>query len=384
MTATNRARARALPAAVVAALVIAAGCTDGGGTAGPGCEATEIPAHDGETVVIEGDPWSGYAPFRDARLLDGTAYTALYVEQLCQEQRAADLTSGTADIAVTTLDQYVLHQPDATVVGVIDQSQGADALVLDTLTYPYLDSVDDLGRLVEEFGDDRPVLAYTGNSPSEMLLNELANTTEELRLTDFDLVSVDQSATAYAMLRSGEAQLAVVWEPDTSTARDAGYTVALSSEEVPDSIVDVIVASNQLIERDPGAVRAVLDAFYTAMDGFLADREALVELIAVDGDLDHDAAESVIDGIKLYGTNDADVFMNEGLFPLDQPQAIQSLEAIGSLLALVHPDIRLDQAAVDGSYIADIAEARYGTGGDGASDGGDGGSDGSTDGSTDE
>ena len=49
-----------------------------------------------------------------------------------------------------------------------------------------------------------------------MLLNELANTTDELRLADFELVSVDQSATAFEMLEADEAQLAVIWEPDTS------------------------------------------------------------------------------------------------------------------------------------------------------------------------
>ena len=56
-----------------------------------------------------------------------------------------------------------------------------------------------------------------------MLLNELANTTDELRLADFELVSVDQSATAFEMLEADEAQLAVIWEPDTSAARAAGH-----------------------------------------------------------------------------------------------------------------------------------------------------------------
>jgi OOP family OmpA-OmpF porin len=348
---------------VVTAVAVAAGCAgaNGGSGVGLGCEASDIPTHGASTLVIEGDPWSGYAPFRDERLLDGTGYNSVYVEQVCQDVRAADLTAGRADIAVTTLDQYVLHRPDGTMVGVIDQSLGADALVLDTVRYPYLESVDALPRLIEEYGGDGPVLAYTGNSPSEMLLNELANTTEELRLADFELVSVDESAAAYQMLQSGEAQLAVVWEPDTSAARDAGYTVALSSEDVPDSIVDVIVASNQLIERDPAAVQALVDSFYGAMDLYLADRNALVELIAEDGGLGPGAARTVIDGIKLYGTNDADEFLNENVFPLDQPQATQSLESIGSVLALVHPDIELGRAVVDGQYVADSAEERYGT-----------------------
>ena len=60
-------------------------------------------------------------------------------------------------------------------------------------------------------------------SPSEMLLNELANTTDELRLSDFELVSTDQSATAYQMLEDDEAQLSILWEPDVSAAGD-GHT----------------------------------------------------------------------------------------------------------------------------------------------------------------
>jgi OOP family OmpA-OmpF porin len=323
------------------------------------CDPSDIPEHDSSTLVIEGDPWSGYAPFRDPDLLEsaGSPYKATYVEQLCQDVRAADISQGRADIMLTTLDQYLLTNPAGTVVGVVDQSRGADALVLDTVTYPYLKSEDDLRQLVAELaanGRGRPVLAYTANSPSEMLLNELANTVEELHLSDFDLEPVDQSATALAMLQSGEAQVAIVWEPDTSAARDLGYTIALSSEDVPDSIVDVIVASNELILTDPEAVQAVVTSFYRAMDEYLADRPALEALIADDGGLDADQARSVIDGIKLYGSAEADAFMNENVFPLDQPLVERSINAIGALLALLHPSVRADEAEVDGRFVQEV------------------------------
>jgi hypothetical protein len=351
---TVRAGALALACLAIAPLT---GCTGASGSSA-GCERSAIPDHAADTIVIEGDPWSGYAAFRDEHLLDGSGYTALYVEQLCQEARAADLTAGRAGIVVTTLDQYVLQHPEGTVVGVIDQSQGADALVLNTLAVPYLTSVDDLHRLVDALGQTgrKPVLAYTGSSPSEMLLNELANTTDELRLSDFELVSVDQSSTAYQMLQDDAAQLAVVWEPDTSRAGAAGYTIALTSEQVPDSIVDVIVAGNDLIARAPGAVQAVVRSYYARMDTYLARPGDLEALIAADGGLEPAAARSVIEGIKLYGTRDADVFMNERVFPLDQPQVVQSVNAISSVLALAHPDVRSDAAEVDGRYVRELAQ----------------------------
>jgi ABC-type nitrate/sulfonate/bicarbonate transport system substrate-binding protein len=317
------------------------------------CKPSDIPAHDAKTVIVEGDPWSGYAPFRNNHLLDGTDYTSHYVEQICQDVRAGDVTAGRAGIEVTTLDQYLLNHPAGTVVGVIDQSEGADALALNTVDVPYLKNIDNLTQLVKQYKRDgkKPVLAYTGNSPSEMLLNELANTFEELNLADFRLVSVDQSASAFKMLKAHQAQLGVIWEPDTSAARAAGFSIAMSSKDVPDSIVDVIIASNKLIKDDPAAVSAVVRSFYNTMDGYLAQPTALTQFIAKDGNLDLTDAKSVLAGIKLYGTAEADVFMNNKVFPLDQPQAEQSVKAIRSVLALGHPGLQLSGAVVDGSYV---------------------------------
>jgi hypothetical protein len=346
-----------VPAWLVAAglVVGATACTTGDGGAAPGCKASAIPRRDGQTLVVEGDPWSGYALFRQKDLLSRHThrYRWVYVEQLCQDVRAADVTAGRADFEVTTLDQYLLNRPAGTVVGVIDQSRGADALVLNTVKHPDLRSVDDLRALVDDFRrkGTRPKLAFTGSSPSEMLLNELANTTDELRLTDFDLVRVDQSASAYRMLQDGTAALAVLWEPDTSAARAEGYTVALSSKDTPDSIVDVLVASDGLVRRHPEQVAAVVDAFYAAMDHYLARPAALRQLIADDGGLNAAQAVHVVAGIKLYGRRDADTFMNHDVFPLDQPRITQSLRSIGALLAVLDPSVSLRDAKVDGRFI---------------------------------
>ena len=206
---------------------------------------------------------------------------------------------------------------------------------------------------------DAPVLAYTAVSPSETLLNELANTTDELRLSDFELVSTDQSATALQMLDDDEAQLAVLWEPDVSTARNTGHTLVLSSGDVPDSIVDVIVVSDRLIERDPAAVQALVSSYYEAMDGYLADDEALHAFYAEDSGLDATDTAALIEGIRLYGSEDADEFMNQAIFPLDTPQIEQSRDSIGSVLALIHPDIQLDLADTDGSFVRALVDPRH-------------------------
>jgi OOP family OmpA-OmpF porin len=247
----------------------------------------------------------------------------------------------------------VLNHPDGKVVGVIDQSEGADALALNTVDVPYLHSVDDIRRLVREYKAKgrKPVLAYTGNSPSQMLRDELANTTEELRLTDFDLVSVDESPAALKMLENHTAQLGIIWEPDTTTARAEGFTIALSSKDVPDSIIDVIVASSKVLQRDANAVRALVGSFYGFMDNMLANPTQLQSFLAKDGGIDNAAAGSVIAGIKLYGSRDADQFLNQAVFPLDQPQLAQSVKALGAVLALNNPDIDPSKTVVEGVFI---------------------------------
>jgi hypothetical protein len=91
------------------------------------------------------------------------------------------------------------------------------------------------------------------------------------------------------------------------------------------------------------------------MDNYLAHPAELEQFIAKDGNLNVDAARSVIAGIKLYGSRDADVFMNDKVFPLDQPQVEQSVKAIGSVLALGHPGLEVDRAALDGRFVHRVA-----------------------------
>jgi len=334
-------------------LVTLSACTANASTEAAACGG--YVGHPGSSIVVEGDPWSGYAPFRPiANLLPGKLQ---YKEELDQAVRACDVTTGRADFEVTTIGQYLKNKPDGSIVGVIDQSQGADALVLNTHDLPYLTSVDWLPKLVADYAQKgkKPVLAYTGNSPSEELMHELSNTFEDFKPDQFDLVSVDQSASALKMLENHEAQVAIVWEPDTTTARNLGDVVAHSSKDVPNSIVDVIIAGNETIKKNPTAVQDVVGNYYTFMDAKLADKDALTQFIAKDGGLTADQASSVLGGLKLYGTKDANTFLNRNVFPLDEPQVRQSVKAIGSLLALSDPTVTLTDQMVNGTFVAKAA-----------------------------
>ncbi len=312
-------------------------------------------------LKLEGDPWSGYITARDpgfANALKAQGYNYSYGEQLDQSVRARNLTEGHTDFMATTLGQFLKKRPAGKVVAMIDESTGADALVLNTVDHPYLKSIDQIQKLVREFKakGKKPVLAYTGDSPSEELLLELSNTYDELKLSDFELVPVAQSADAYKMLANHEAQLAIVWEPDTSAARAAGHTVALSSKNAPRRILDVIVASDRIIANDPQAVQAVVTEFYRARKYNAAHPAEFQAAIAKDGNLNAEDAKTVLDGIYLFDAASAHTFFSTPAYPLDQTPMWESVQGIAGIIALTDPSVKPNEKMWDGRFAKKAAE----------------------------
>jgi OOP family OmpA-OmpF porin len=313
------------------------------------------------TLIVEGDPWSGYMPFRWDEFLKGSGYQYSYREQLDQAVRARNMTEGKINFMVTTMDQYLKNKPAGKIVGMIDMSLGADALVLNTPMHPYLKSIDDLPRLVSELKKQgrKPKIAYTGNSPSEWLFVKLSNTrSDELKRSDFEEIPVDVSTTALKMLQDKKVDLAVLWEPDVSSARQEGYTVALSSKDVPNSVLDVLVASDYIIQNDPAAVQAVVDAFYAFRDHAVQDHGWFVKLIAKDGNLDEPSTETLLQGVYFYDAKAADEYMNRRVYPLDETKAFEALQSIGGIVSLSDPTVQPVGSMIDGRFVAKAAAAR--------------------------
>jgi hypothetical protein len=322
-------------------------------------DSVDLPAG---KLALEGDPWSGYITtrsddFHAALAKHGFDYS--YHEELDQTKRACNMTAGSINLMVTTAGQYLKHRPAGKIVAMIDESMGADALVLNTPDYPYLKSMDQLPRLVREFEKKgkKPVLAYTGDSPSEELRDELSNISDELKLSDFELVSVDQSSTAFAKLQKHEAQVAIIWEPETTAARNAGYTVAMSSRDVPRRILDVIVASDRVIKENPAAVQAVVTEFYAARKANVAHAKDFLAAIAKDGSLKPEDAQAVLDGIHLFDANEADQFFNVRAYPLDEVPMSESLIAIAGIAALSDPSVKVTESMWNGTFAHKAAQA---------------------------
>lgn len=268
-----------------------------------------------DELVMLGDTFSGYSTFRSSEFneeLQQSGLSLRFENEFDQAERAARLEKGSADLIVTTLDQYLKHRPEGKIVGLIDRTVGADAVVLNTRKYLGLKSLNDLSQLIAQ---GQPLgMAYAADTPSEFLAQVLDIRFDGFNLSDFNQLKVAEASDAWKALRDPNQNIAVavLWEPFVSQARGQGYTVVLSSKDAPNAILDVIVASDDLINEDEETLTDFLSAYYLRMDQSARDNSELKTLIQEDGNLSLPQADLVLDGIDFFTSIEAGRWMEDG------------------------------------------------------------------------
>ncbi len=270
-------------------------------------------------VLLLGDTFSGYSTFRSAefqQLLSEFGVGLRYADEFDQGARAESLATGEADLIVTTLDQFLQQQPQGQIVGLIDRTIGADAVVLNTVQYPELTSLLELEALIQQAQSQGETLsiAYAGDTPSEYLALVLDTKFDAFNLSDFNVIEVEDASQAWELMQdpSEQVAIAVLWEPFVTQARQQDYTVVLSSNDAPGSIVDVLVASDRLLQSQPTLVSELLEAYYRRIDTNVRDASQLQQQIAEDGELSPAEAAAVLQGIDFFTAAEAQTWMAEG------------------------------------------------------------------------
>lgn len=310
------------------------------------------------TLNALGDTFSGYSTIRSQAFQGSLLERGVginYSDEFAQKARAAALGQGKADIIVTTLDQYLTHQPQGKIVALIDRTIGADAVVLNSKRYPQLKSLIDLEKLIQEQASKgkRLKIVYAGDTPSEFLATVLDTKFDSFNLADLDIVSVEDASIAWSkMQQDKDIALAVLWEPYITEAKKQGNTVVISSGDAPKTIVDVAVASDRILENNPEAVKHFVEAYYRRLDSSLQDKGLLVRQIATDGNLATSEAQTINRGIKFFTSVEAQDWMNSGT--LDK-----RIKAIAGILALsgrINNIPTNPQALYDSQYLNPIAQ----------------------------
>ncbi|MEM9300515.1 MAG: OmpA family protein [Pseudomonadota bacterium] len=252
------------------------------------------------TITIGMDNWVGYFPLcsdENVRRMRRAGYL------LRCEDDAADyagrmerLRSGELELAVATVDSY-LKAGDAagypaTIVAVLDESKGGDALV---------SRADRIGSIDDLKAGGSFLIAVTPDSPSEHLLKSIGVHFDIPLLRDQQAawrVDTDGSEAALDLLRENKVDAAVLWEPDVSRALQLdGIKEVLSTADTEGLIVDILLVNRRWSESDPEAVYALMTSYFKTLRYFRDNPDALREAIARHYDLPTDQAEALLDGV---------------------------------------------------------------------------------------
>lgn len=274
------------------------------------------PSRSKGTFKVLGDTFSGYSTFRSDGLKDALAEPGIrldYADEFDQSQRADALGKGKADFIVTTLDQFLKQKPQGKIVGLLDRTVGADAVVLNTRQFPQLKSLLNLSQLVKQGKSKEYAIVYAGDTPSEYLALVLDTKFEAFNLSDFRVIKVEDASQAWKLMQNTQEKvaIAVLWEPFVSQARKQGHTVVLSSNDAPNTIVDVLVASDKVIESQPEQISALLAAYYRRIESSISNTAQMQDQIAKDGDLSSTEADTVLKGINFFTALEAQDWMTQ-------------------------------------------------------------------------
>jgi len=258
-------------------------------------------------ITIGVDSWVGYfmlcSPQLSKRLRAEGYALKCEDDHADTAGRIKKLADGGLDFAVATVDSYLVNGAasayPATIVAVIDESKGGDAIVARAAAVPNLDAL-------KAQGGAR--IAYTPASPSEHLLKSVG--------VHFDIpalqkkggqwrVETDGSAAALAKLLKGEADVAVLWEPDVSRAlAEPGIVKLLGTEDTDRLIVDVLLASRRSVQQDPAQLQLLLKQYFETLRWYGEHPAELEADVAAYTALAPEQARAVLRGVAWAGLDE--------------------------------------------------------------------------------
>lgn len=234
-------------------------------------QATEGTSRYKVDLVCGLDAFSGYAVLRSEQFRERLGNRGIRItlkDDVADYQRRMDeLESGKLQIAAFPIDALIKTcsqrgRMPVTIIAIIDETRGADAMVAYRQRYPDVDSLN--------HADTRFVLV--GDSPSETLTRVV--------MQDFDLSQVTKQPftrvnspesilNTYRQATPTTSEVFVTWEPFVSQLleNDAMH-VLVDSSKFTGYIVDSLVVSRDFLVKQPTIVENVLEAYFEALSSF--------------------------------------------------------------------------------------------------------------------
>ncbi len=283
-------------------------------------------------VRVAADSFSGYAVLRSDTLAQALARDGIRLTVVDDGadygRRIEALRDGELELAVFTIDSLIaagaaLGEQPATIVLVIDETKGADAIVTWEAAVRQVDDLD--------HPDARLVL--TPGSPSEFLARVMIADFGLSQLPAAWYVAADGAGDVYERFRTADRDARrayVLWEPYVSRARQkSGAKVLLDSAAMQGYIVDVLVAERRFLRDEPELVARVVRGYLSAL---YAHRGAdkLAQLVIDDARkaggerLADESARALVSGIRWKNT--LENYAHFGLLPAERTRGLPHIE----------------------------------------------------------
>lgn len=250
-----------------------------------------------QPIRIGFNTWVGYGPLYIAQEKGFFTNHGLTVELQRIEgtgDRRSALIAGRLDGMASTVDDLIISAAQGVsgkmVLG-IDESAGADGI----LTTKDITSVADF--------KGKSIAVQPGFVNHFFLLYILdAN---GLSSKDVTIVPMEPDKASAAFVAK-EVDIAVTWEPHLSEVeknRPDGQRF-LTTSDYPGLIVDILIFSNDFIEKRPNDVRAFVDAWYEALEFLRTNPDEGNAIIAKAMDLTPEDVGGMLSGVKFLSKDD--------------------------------------------------------------------------------
>lgn len=268
-------------------------------------------SHYRSQVNIAIDGFSGYAVLRSPEFEEGLRKQGIKLnlsdDGADYSARLESLKKGTTDMAVFTIDALVktsaqMGDLPATIVAVIDETVGADAIVAYKQAYPNVDALNDA----------ETKFMLTPDSPSETLARVVISRFQLDKLGANPFVEVRDAAAVmarYKQAKPSDKLAYVLWEPYVSQMlKNERMHVVVDSSRFPSAIVDVLVVSDDFIAKNREVVRQVVEAYLAANYAYRDDSRR-VQLVISDAEaggspLTQEEAVRLVDGVWWKNTQE--------------------------------------------------------------------------------
>ena len=237
------------------------------------------------TLALAADSFSGYAILRSPAMKKELKTLGIRLDieddHADYDARMKALDKKDTQMAVFTIDSFIqagekLGHIPGTIVLVIDESRGADAIVA------YKDGVSS----IEDLNHPDAGMVLTPHSPSEFLARTVIAHFNLPLLPESWMIPADGAEDVYKAFRKEDKtakRAFVLWEPYVSKAlKDSGAHIILDSAKLEGYIVDVLVAERTFLKDNPDLVRDVVASYLKAAYAYTGSKDTMVSLVMDD------------------------------------------------------------------------------------------------------